>query len=117
PSRAGLTVLAALTIARRRFSIASSRPGGVIGVSSGQAACKMETALLVASCSLLNLATCPPVGLTASSIFSLGRLTRPGFGLLQVSAVREPTFAWALVAVSLGPSWLKRSFCSSLSEL
>ena len=105
-------------MACRRFSIASSRPGGVIGVSSGQAACRIETALAVASSRPLRSACCASVGLTASSIRSIGRLVRPGFCSLQLFA--SGTAAWLASALSFGvfgPIALKRSFCSSESEL
>ena len=64
-------------MAYRRFSIASSRPGGVIGVSSGQAACIIERPWRSPPRDLWS-ACCASVGLTASS--SLDRqVGHPGF--------------------------------------
>src|SRR6202047_5293902 len=57
----------------RRFSIASSRPGGVMGVSPGQAACMIETALAVAFSRCFRPPSWASVGFTASSIRSIGR--------------------------------------------
>ena len=76
-------------MASSRFSIASSRPTGVSGTSSGQAACRSRTAFLVASLKWSSASFCLPAGwTTASSAGSqLGRLD---FGSPQ----RSEAFAW-----------------------
>ena len=110
-------MLAASIIALSRVSIACKRPGGVSGVSAGQAACRTPTALTVASPSLSSSACCLSFGAMTSSICSIGRLVRPGLAsphFLASSALAD--CASGLIGAFDGPIWLKRSFCSSLSE-
>src|SRR5262249_24839862 len=61
-----------------RLSIAASRPGAVLGRSSGQADCRALTVLPVASFNSFRSVCCDSVGCTVCEICSIGQFVRAG---------------------------------------
>src|SRR5262245_19195182 len=80
-------MVVAVCIAVSRLVIASSRPTGVLGRSSGHAVRSVSTAFVVASLNSTKAASCTASGWTVFEICSIGQLVSAGALALQTTVV------------------------------